>query len=87
MLARISVLPVKGMMVMWLRIGNGYAWLASRDLTACSMCWCLRNFLSSMSLLCAQGRNWSGFRRGWLKDLKIEKTPGYEEMEVGNVAM
>lgn len=30
----------------------------------------------------AQGRSWSGFRRGWLKGLKIENTPGYEEMEL-----
>lgn len=35
-----------------------------------------------MSLLSAQGKSWSSFRRGWLKGLEIENIPGYEEMEL-----
>lgn len=46
------------------------------------MCWCLRKFPSSMSLLSAKGRSQSGFKRRRLIGLKIENTPGYEDMEL-----
>lgn len=60
----------------------GFKW----RLFSCSMCWWLGKFPSPMSLLSAQ-RSWSSFRRDQLKDLKVENTPGYENVGASAVVV